>query len=179
MAGLRVADALLFAARQLSADPVAMVFAARAEEGGETEFVAEGLPVLRVDGLAQDSARQLLDGLERHPPAPDVVDRLVSETRGNPLALLELPAGLSPDQRLRGRRRCRSSSPVTAGVERAFLERCRRLSEAVQTLLLVAAADSRPRGSLRAFATIRTTHIFPTTGVGRRTVRIAMSIFAM
>ncbi|HEX6886766.1 MAG TPA: AAA family ATPase, partial [Candidatus Nanopelagicales bacterium] len=138
------ADALLFAARRMSADPVAMVFAARAEEGGETAFVAEGLRVLRVEGLAEESARQLLEGLSDTPLPPDVVDRLVSETGGNPLALLELPTGLSPDQ-LHGTAPMPQQLTLTAGVERAFLDRCRRLSEAVQTLLLVAAADSTGR----------------------------------
>ncbi len=138
------ADALLFAARQLSADPVAMVFAARAEDAGGAGFVAEGLPVHRVGGLAQDSARQLLDGLGDTPLPREVVDRLVSETGGNPLALLELPTALTPDQ-LQGTTPMPQQLTLTAGVERAFLERCRRLSEAVQTLLLVAAADSTGR----------------------------------
>ena len=138
------ADALLFAARQLSADPVAMVFAARAEDAGSAGFVAEGLPVHRVDGLSQDSARHLLDGLSDTPLPRDVVDRLVTETGGNPLALLELPTGLTPDQ-LHGTAPMPQQLPLTAGVERAFLDRCRRLSEAVQTLLLVAAADSTGR----------------------------------
>lgn len=138
------ADALLFAARQLSADPVAMVFAARAEDAGAAGFVAEGLPVLRVGGLAEESARQLLYGLSDIPLPRDVVDRLVSETGGNPLALLELPTGLNPDQ-LHGTAPMPRQLTLTAGVERAFLDRCRRLSAAVQTLLLVAAADSTGR----------------------------------
>ncbi len=138
------ADALLFAARQLSADPVAVVFAARAEDVGAAGFVAEGLPVLRVGGLSEESARQLLDELSDTPLPRDVADRLVFETGGNPLALLELPTGLSPDQ-LHGRAPMPHQLTLTAGVERAFLDRCRRLSEAVQTLLLVAATDSTGR----------------------------------
>jgi DNA-binding CsgD family transcriptional regulator/tetratricopeptide (TPR) repeat protein len=138
------ADALLFAARQLSADPVAMVFAARAEDADGAGFVAEGLPVLRVAGLAEASARQLLDGLSDTPLPRDVVDRLLHETGGNPLALLELPTGLSPDQ-LHGTAPMPQQLTLTVAVERAFLDRARRLSEAVQTLLLVAAADSTGR----------------------------------
>ena len=66
------------------------------------------------------------------------------ETGGNPLALLELPTALSPDQ-LHGTAPMPQQLTLTAGVERAFLDRARRLSEAVQTLLLVAAADSTGR----------------------------------
>jgi DNA-binding CsgD family transcriptional regulator len=138
------ADALLFAARQLSADPVAMVFAARAGDAEGAGFVAEGLPVLRVTGLADEGARQLLEGLSDSPLPRHVVDRLLDETGGNPLALLELPTGLSADQ-LHGTAPMPRQLTLTAGVERAFLDRARRLSEAVQTLLLVAAADSTGR----------------------------------
>ena len=135
------ADALLFAARQLSADPVAMVFAARTGEAGGRVFAPQGLPVLNVGGLDDDAARQLLDegGGEKLPG--EVAERLVHDTGGNPLALLELPTGLRPDQ-LKGETPLPQQLTLTAGVERAFLDRCRRLSEQVQTLLLVAAADA-------------------------------------
>lgn len=135
------ADALLFAARRLSADPVVMVFAARTGEAGGPAFAPHGLPVLEVVGLDDDAARQLLDERGGEALPGEVAERLVHDTAGNPLALLELPTGLSPDQ-LSGEAPLPQQLTLTAGVERAFLDRCRRLSEQVQTLLLVAATDA-------------------------------------
>lgn len=138
------ADALLFAARQLSADPVAMVFAARTGEAGVAAFAPTGLPILQLGGLDDEAARHLLDERSGDPLPGEVADRLVRDTGGNPLALLELPTGLSPAQLL-GAAPLPQQLSLTAGVERAFLDRCRRLSEPVQTLLLVAAADATGR----------------------------------
>ena len=146
------AGALLFAARQLQADPVAIVFAARDTQTsrgtgngiGAGSFNPDGLPVMRLSGLDDDAARRLL--VERAGEAlPDEVsDRLVRETGGNPLALFELPTGLTAGQ-LQGTAPLPSQLPLTAGVERAFLDQCRRLPEQVQTLLLVTAADDTGR----------------------------------
>ena len=138
------ADALLFAARQLSADPVAMVFAARTAETGGAAFAPTGLPTLEVGGLDDDAARQLLDERGGDALPGEVAERLVRDTAGNPLALLELPTGLSPAQ-LHGQAPLPQQLTLTAGVERAFLDRCRRLPEQVQTLLLVAATDATGR----------------------------------
>jgi DNA-binding CsgD family transcriptional regulator len=137
-------DALLFAARQLAADPVAMVFAARTGETWGAAFAPSGLPVLQVGGLDEDAARRLLDERSGDPLPGEVADRLVRDTGGNPLALLELPTGLSTGQ-LAGEAPLPEQLTLTAGVERAFLDRCRRLPEQVQTLLLVAAADATGR----------------------------------
>ncbi len=138
------ADALLFAARQLSADPVAMVFAARTGDAAGRAFAPPGLPTLEVGGLDGDAARQLLGERSGDPLPGEVAERLVRDTGGNPLALLELPTGLSPAQ-LQGKVPLPQQLTLTAGVERAFLDRCRRLPEQVQTLLLVAAADATGR----------------------------------
>jgi DNA-binding CsgD family transcriptional regulator len=140
------ADALLFTARRLSADPVAIVFAARAGGAGGPAFAPQGVPVLEVGGLDDLAARQLLDERGGGTLPEEVAERLLHETGGNPLALLELPTGLSPDQ-LTGTAPLPQQLTLTAGVERAFLDRCRRLSEQVQTLLLVAAADATGRVS--------------------------------
>ena len=146
------ADALLFTARQLSADPVAMIFAARTGETGGPASAPQGLPVLVVGGLDDDAARQLLDERGGESLSGEVAERLVQDTGGNPLALLELPTGLRPDQ-LTGAAPLPQQLTLTAGVERAFLDRCRRLSEQVQTLLLVAAADATGRlGTVRQAA---------------------------
>ncbi len=148
------ADALLFAARQLDADPVVMVFAARYTGGDAAAgaFRPHGLPVLELGGLDEGAARQLLDQRSGEQLPGEVADRLVRDSGGNPLALLELPTTLSADQ-LYGAAPLPQQLTLTAGVERAFLDRCRRLSEEVQTLLLVAAADDTGRvDTMRAAA---------------------------
>src|SRR5262249_9807581 len=85
------AQALGFVARRLGADPVGVVFAAR-EPGAELG----GLPELVVDGLGDIDARALLEAAVAGPLDERVRDLIVAETRGNPLALLELPRGLTP-----------------------------------------------------------------------------------
>jgi predicted ATPase len=82
------AQALGFAARRLAADPVGLVFAAR-EPGPELA----GLPELEVGGLRESDARALLASALPGPLDARVRDLIVAETRGNPLALLELPRG--------------------------------------------------------------------------------------
>src|SRR4029077_11691499 len=76
---------------RLLAEPVALVFATR--EPGE-EF--RGLPELPVGGLRDGDARELLSSVIRGPLDARVADRIIAETRGNPLALLELPQGVTP-----------------------------------------------------------------------------------
>ena len=130
------ADALLFAARQLQFDHVAMVFAVRDDPG--TSFDPEGLDILRLDGLPADAARLLVAERAGVEPSADVVDRLVAETRGNPLALLELPLG---DDAIAGRAPLPARLGVSQRVERAFLDRVRAATPGVQALVLLAAAD--------------------------------------
>jgi DNA-binding CsgD family transcriptional regulator len=132
------ADALVFAARRLEAEGIVMLFAAR--EGEHRRFEAPGLPELRVGGLDPTAAGALIDQREGVALSPAVRERLVTEAEGNPLALLELSAGLSEAQ-LSGAEPLLAPIPVSARVERAFLARVRRLPEETQTLLLVAAAD--------------------------------------
>jgi DNA-binding CsgD family transcriptional regulator len=131
-------DALLFATRRLEADPVAMVFAAR--DTDDRTFAPEGVPALRLDGLDAASVRALLAENAPVVVADGVIERLLVETGGNPLALVELPTGLS-DAQLTGAVPLPSQLLLTTGVERVFLDRSRRLSAAAQTLMLVAVAD--------------------------------------
>jgi DNA-binding CsgD family transcriptional regulator/tetratricopeptide (TPR) repeat protein len=134
------ADALLFAARRLQADRVAVLFAAR--DGAA--FAADGVPSLVLTGLDGTAARALLDRGAGHPLPDEVSEVLLAESGGNPLALVELPTALTAAQ-LSGTAPMPARLPLTAGVERVFLDRCRRLPEPVQTLLLVAAADDSGR----------------------------------
>jgi DNA-binding CsgD family transcriptional regulator len=132
------AEALVFTARRLQAERIAILFGAR--EGEMRRFEAAGVPELELTGLSQPSAAAVLAGLARS-PAPAVRDRLLSEADGNPLALLELPAGLSEAQ-LRGQAPLPDAIPLSPRLEGVFRQRAARLSEAAQTALLVAAADT-------------------------------------
>jgi DNA-binding CsgD family transcriptional regulator len=132
------ADVLVFVARRLQGEPVAMLFAARDDD--LRRFQAPGLPELHLGGLDPDDAGALLDaqvgGL-----APAVRERVIEDAAGNPLALLELPASLSGEQ-LAGLTPLPARLPLTTRLEQVFLERFRGLPEATQTLLLVAAAEA-------------------------------------
>src|SRR6516164_4427367 len=132
------AEALLFVARRLLADRVALVFGAR--EGDVRTFHGDGLPELILGGLDPASAGALLTERAGAPVSAEVCAALVAQTGGSPLALTELLTVLSIDQ-LAGKARLPDPLPLTAGVERAFLDRARRLPAEAQTLLLVAAAD--------------------------------------
>jgi DNA-binding CsgD family transcriptional regulator len=132
------ADALLFVARRLDAEGIAILFAAR--EGDVRRFEAPGLPELRLGGLDSGTAGALIDRYAGVRLSSEVRDRLVVETGGNPLALLELSPALTEGQ-LTGAEAMLAPIPVSARVERAFLARVDRLPEDSQTLLLVAAAD--------------------------------------
>ena len=136
------AAALLFAARRLDAERVGLLFAVR--DGDVRRFEAPDLPSLTLGGVSGEDADSLLAGRTHASVDAAVRDHLVEATGGNPLALVELSAALDPDQ-LTGRSPLPSPLPLTDGVERAFLDRCRRLPGAAQRLLLVAAADDTGR----------------------------------
>ena len=129
------AQVLAFAARRLLAEPVGLIFAAR--EPGE-QF--RGLPDLEVRGLPDKDARALLDSAVRVLLDEQVWDRIVAETNGNPLALLELPRGLSPTQ-LAGGFGLVGAQAVPARIEQGFRERLEALPRATRSLMLVAAAE--------------------------------------
>src|SRR5918999_4544588 len=131
-------DALVFVARRLEAEGIVMLFAAR--EGETRTFDAPGLPELQLGGLDSSAAAALIDGHAGDALSSEVRDRLVVETGGNPLALLELSSTWSEAQ-LSGAESVLGPIPVSTRVERAFLARVDALSEETQTLLLVAAAD--------------------------------------
>jgi DNA-binding CsgD family transcriptional regulator len=131
------AQALAFVARRLLAEPVALVFAVR-EPSAEQDL--EGLPLLAVGGLGDGDARALLDSVTPARLDERVRDRIVAETRGNPLALLELPRGLSAAE-LAGGFGLPGTLPLANHIERSFLRRLQSLPVRTQRLLLTAAAD--------------------------------------
>jgi DNA-binding CsgD family transcriptional regulator len=129
------AQVLGFVARRLAAESIALVFAARVP-GDE---LAE-LPELVVEGLGEDDARALLDAVLTGPLDVRVRDRIVAETRGNPLALLELPRGLTPAA-LAGGFALPDAMPVSGRIEESFRRRLDALPADTRELLLVAAAE--------------------------------------
>ncbi|HEV8650902.1 MAG TPA: AAA family ATPase [Actinomycetes bacterium] len=135
-------NALVFVARRLEAEGVVLLFAAR--DGDPRRFDAAGLPELEVGGLDRVAVAALLAARAPVSVAPEVRDRLVEETGGNPLALIELPSVLTSGQ-LSGKEPLPLRLPLTDGVERAFLEPVRRLPTDTQAFLLVAAAEDTGR----------------------------------
>jgi DNA-binding CsgD family transcriptional regulator len=129
------AQVLAFAARRLLAEPVGLIFAAR--EPGE-QF--GGLADLQVRGLPDQDARALLGSVVRFRLDEQVRDRIVAETAGNPLALLELPRGLGSAQ-LAGGFGLPGAQPVPARIEEGFRRRLEALPGDTRSLLLVAAAE--------------------------------------
>jgi DNA-binding CsgD family transcriptional regulator len=131
------AQALAFVARRLLAERIAMVFAVR--EPSDADELA-GLPGLVVEGIADEDARSLLASAMPGRLDERVRDQIVAETRGNPLALLELPRGLTPAE-LAGGFGLPDARPLASRVEETFVQRVRALPRETQRLLLVAAAE--------------------------------------
>jgi tetratricopeptide (TPR) repeat protein len=129
------AQTLTFVARRLRAEAVGLVFGAR--ETGE-EF--RGLPHLEVSGLRNGDARALLTSVVGFRLDDRVVDRIVVETRGNPLALLELPRGLTAMQ-LAGGFGLVGTQALPGRIEKSLLRQTDALPPQTRALLLVAAAE--------------------------------------
>jgi DNA-binding CsgD family transcriptional regulator len=138
------ARVLAFVARRLMAESVLMIFAVR-EPGADLD----GLPELMVQGLREDDARQLLRSVVPWPLDERVAEQIVAETHGNPLALLELPRGLSPAQLAGGFGLLRTTPevlPLHGRIEDSFLRRVEALPSPARLWLVVAAAE--PTGNL-------------------------------
>jgi DNA-binding CsgD family transcriptional regulator/tetratricopeptide (TPR) repeat protein len=132
------AQALGFAARRLAADPVGLVFAARVPG----QDVA-GLPELVVGGLAASDARLLLESVLTGLTGPldaRVRDRIIADTHGNPLALLELTKGLTPAQ-LTGGFGVDAAVPLDGRIEESFARQLEALPAQTRRLVQLAAAD--------------------------------------
>ncbi len=129
------ARALAFVARRLLAERIALAFATRAMGSGLAR-----LPQLRVEPLGRRDARALLEsGLVARLDG-SVLERIIAETGGNPLALLELPRGLTPAQ-LAGGFGLPAALPLSTGIEQSFTRRLARLPRDARRLMLLAAAE--------------------------------------
>jgi DNA-binding CsgD family transcriptional regulator len=137
MAGRRLGRVLGFVARRLLAESVAIVVAVR-EPSTRHEF--DGLPELLLRGLAEEDARTLL--MRAVPGRLDdrVRDRILAETRGNPLALLDLPRSTSAAE-VAGGFELLAATDLPRQLEDHYLQRAGELPEATRRLLLLAAAD--------------------------------------
>lgn len=147
------ADALRFVTRRLDAEGIVVLFAAR--DGDVRTFASGDLPSLTLGGLSADAAAMLLARDGRAQPPPAVRERLIEQTGGNALALLEVPAALTSEQ-LSGQERLPEVLPMTRRLEGIFLERVRRLPADAQRVLLIAAADDSEDVLLVARAARRT-----------------------
>src|SRR5207245_3653031 len=130
-------QALEFVARRLGADSVALVFAVRQSD---EEKLLSGFPELVVEGLRDDDARALLRSVISGPLDEQVRDRIVAETRGNPLALLELPRGLTPAE-LAGGFGLPGAQALSGRIEDSFARQLDALPGQTRRLLQLAAAD--------------------------------------
>ncbi|MGY1694657.1 AAA family ATPase [Geodermatophilus sp. SYSU D00814] len=129
---------LEFVARRLEAEPIAMVVAARRSDDG-TPFT--GLPELPLYGLSDTDAATLLDTTVTGPLDPRVRQRILAECHGNPLALLELPHGLSAADLAFGGDGGGDAGSLTRRLEEGFLRQVQLLPRATQQVLLTAAAE--------------------------------------
>jgi DNA-binding CsgD family transcriptional regulator len=136
--------ALVFAARRLDAEPIAVLASARSRE--PQRFESSGLPELELPGLDDASAGALLRSRMARPATDEVARRLLETADGNPLALLELPAGLTTRQ-LDGAEPILGPPPARGAVEESFRVRVAALSQPVRTGLLLAAVEQS--GDLR------------------------------
>src|SRR5215467_10430252 len=130
------AQVLAFVARRLGAESVALVFAARVLAGD-----LAGLPELMVEGLGDEDARALLGSALTGPLDERVRDQFIAETRGNPLALLELPRGLTAAE-LAGGFGLPGALTLPGRIEDSFRCRVDALPDQARRLLLLAAAES-------------------------------------
>ncbi len=139
-------EAIAFVARRLEAELIAFLFAVH--EPTASRVPLDGIADFRVLGLAGDESRELLRHVVAGPLDVSVRDRLVAETGGNPLALVELPAELSTEQ-LAGIASLPETLPLGDRLEQYFLSQVRQLPAATQMLLLLLAVE--PGGDPNVF----------------------------
>jgi DNA-binding CsgD family transcriptional regulator len=133
------ADALLFAARRLAAERIAVLAAGREDDKGA--FDRRGFETVELAGIERDAVGALVTAHAGRQVAPEVADRIGRATGGNPLALVEVAGRLNPGQLL-GIEPLVNPLPVGSALERVFAERAVRLPEPARRALVVAAVSS-------------------------------------
>jgi len=131
------ARVLAFVGRRLDAESVALLFGTR-DAAGAGDLV--GLPALAVEGLADADARVLLASVLPGRLDERVRDRIIAESGGNPLALLELPRGVTAAE-LVGGFGLPGTEPLSGRIEDSFRRRIAPLPATTRRLLLLAAAE--------------------------------------
>jgi DNA-binding CsgD family transcriptional regulator len=144
--------ALAFAGRRLHAERIAMLFGLR--DSDEEPFPIEGLPTLRVEGLTRADAFELLHSVMGGPLDNAVAERVVAETEGSPLAIVELAGGLTAEQLTVGALRP-EPLPIGRRLEAHFLGKVRALPSDTQAMLALASADGSGDPSVLAAACAR------------------------
>jgi DNA-binding CsgD family transcriptional regulator len=129
------AQALAFVARRLVTDPIVMLFATR-----DRRDELAGLPEMVVEGLSDEDAGLLLSSVVDEPLSAQVRSQIIAETRGNPLALMELPRGLTPAELAVGFG-MPTDLPLSKKIEETFGRRIEQLPPESRRLVLIAAAD--------------------------------------
>ncbi|MEU4292516.1 AAA family ATPase [Kribbella sp. NPDC026596] len=125
------AQILAFVARRLGAESVGLIFATRS-----VGQVLDGVREFAIGGLPDSAAHLLLDAVLTGPIDAQVRDQLVAEAHGNPLALLELPRGLTPAELAGG-----FGLPGAGGIEESLLRRVTAMPDETRRLLVLAAAE--------------------------------------
>ncbi|WP_432991782.1 AAA family ATPase [Dactylosporangium sp. CA-233914] len=136
-------NVLAFVARRVHAEGIGLVFTVRT--GTDDVAVLEGLPVLKVAGLREQDALELLRSVVSGSLDPKVAGQIVAATRGNPLAITDLSSSLTGNQ-LAGALLLPEPLPVGNRLEAHYLQQVRRLPQPTQRWLLVAAAE--PQGEI-------------------------------
>ena len=131
------AQTVAFVARRLLAERIVLVVAMR-EQGDLIDFA--GLPELLIKGLIEADAGRLLDSVIKGPVDPRVRDRIIAETRGNPLALLELPRAFTAAELAEGFEQS-DLVPLASRIEEGFVRRLSTLPDETRRLLVAAAAE--------------------------------------
>ena len=144
------AQTLAVAARRLSAESVALVFAMRTPDD---QMELPGLPELVIGGLDESAARSLLSSVFPAMLDERVRDRIVAETGGNPLAILELPRGLTPKELASGLVLAPARG-LAGAIESNFARRFSQLPPSTRRLLLIASAE--PLGDFALVFAVRT-----------------------
>jgi DNA-binding CsgD family transcriptional regulator len=132
-------EVLAFVARRLVADRIALLFAVR--EPAERRVALTGLPELHIGGLLAEDARRLLATVVADPLDGQVSERIIAETEGNPLAILELTADLTPRE-LGTASVLPEPLPIGSRLQQRFVSQVRGLPADTQTFLLLVAAES-------------------------------------